>query len=222
MGEVLRRADELLVDWSRFGAEVRAQVEREAHQIGNVVAHSVEGAVARATTTGVDRAMAEQIGAKLASLATEISRLEGRARAASRAIADDRRGDRRVLWGVAAGVLVANALLLAILLRPQPVAAPPPAEPAKIETPAPVGTNAAPTDTTATPAPATAPAPEPAAAATSGSATPKPEPTATATKDTGSGSGSGSAADKPKPMHVPPPNIRAVKVGPPVGQPKKR
>ena len=29
LGEVLRRADELLADWSRFGAQVRVQVERE-------------------------------------------------------------------------------------------------------------------------------------------------------------------------------------------------
>jgi len=29
LGEVLRRADELLAEWSRFGAEVRTQVDRE-------------------------------------------------------------------------------------------------------------------------------------------------------------------------------------------------
>lgn len=117
MGEILRRADELLADWSRFGAQVRAQVDREAQQLGHAVARAVDDAVARATTTGVDRAIADQIGAKLSALSTEIVKLESRTRAASRAIAEEKRGDRRVLWGVAVGVLAANGLLLALLLR---------------------------------------------------------------------------------------------------------
>jgi hypothetical protein len=126
LGEVLRRADELLAEWSRLGVQVRAQVEREVAAIGEVV----DGAVARAAGSGIDRAIAE----RLRALTAEIDRLEQRTRAASRAVAEHREGDRRVLWIVVAGIVVANALLVALLLRkPEPA---PVAEPIRIETPA--------------------------------------------------------------------------------------
>ena len=126
LGEVLRRADELLAEWSRLGVQVRAQVEREVAAIGEVV----DGAVARAAGSGIDRAIAE----RLRALTAEIDRLEQRTRAASRAVAEHREGDRRVLWIVVAGIVIANALLVALLLRkPEPV---PVAEPIRIETPA--------------------------------------------------------------------------------------
>src|ERR1700704_3571414 len=109
LGEVLRRADELLAEWSRFGAQVRSQVEREAAAVGEVV----EGAISRAGTAGIDRA----IGDRLRALTAEIERLEQRARAASRAAAEQRDADRRILWGVVAGIVLANALLLVLILR---------------------------------------------------------------------------------------------------------
>ena len=109
LGEVLRRADELLAEWSRLGVQVRAQVEREVAGIGEVV----DGAVARAAGSGIDRAIAE----RLRALTAEIDRLEQRTRAAARAVAEQREGDRRVLWIVVAGVVLANALLVALLLR---------------------------------------------------------------------------------------------------------
>lgn len=123
LGEVLRRADELLADWSRFGAQVRTQVDREAAAIGEVI----DGAVTRAASSGLDRAIAD----RLRALTTELERLEQRARAASRAVAEQREGDRRVLWIVVAGIVLANALLVALLLR-KPDAAPV-AEPIRIE-----------------------------------------------------------------------------------------
>jgi hypothetical protein len=135
LAEVLRRADELLAEWSRFGAGVREQVDREATNVGRAVATAVDGAVARATSTGVERAIADQIGVQLTALATEIGRLETRARAAQRAVGEERRADRRVLWGVVGGVLIANALLVVMLLR-KPTQLPPPApEPARVEVP---------------------------------------------------------------------------------------
>ena len=57
LGEVLRHADELLAEWARFGAQVRAQVEREAAAIGEVV----DGAVGRAASSGIDRAIVPTI-----------------------------------------------------------------------------------------------------------------------------------------------------------------
>lgn len=126
LGEVLRRSDELLAEWSRFGAQVRTQVDREVAAIGGVI----DGAVTRAASVGLDRAIAD----RLRALTGELERLEQRTRAASRAVAEQRDGDRRVLWIVVAGVVLANALLVALLLR-KPDAAPV-AEPIRIESPA--------------------------------------------------------------------------------------
>jgi hypothetical protein len=127
LGEVLRRADELLAEWSRFGAQVRTQVDGEVAAIGEVV----DGAVARAASTGLDRAIAD----RLRALTAEIDRLEQRTRAASRAVVEHREADRRVLWVVVAGIVVANVLLVALLLRkPEPA---PVAEPIRMESTAP-------------------------------------------------------------------------------------
>jgi hypothetical protein len=163
LGEVLRRADELLADWSRFGAQVRTQVDREAAAIGEVV----DGAVMRAASAGLDRAIAD----RLRALTTELERLEQRTRAASRAVVDHRDGDRRVLWIVVAGIVVANALLVALLLR-KPDAAPV-AEPIRIES------TAAPQSTATNPVQAVTSAAgsaDPAGAASAGSATVAQEP----------------------------------------------
>src|SRR3954470_8879480 len=123
LGEVLRRADQLLADWSGFGAQVRAQVERDVAGIGA----AVDGAVARAASTGLDHA----IGDRLRALTVELERLEQRSRAAARAVADHREADRGVWWIVVAGGVLANALLAVLVLRkPAPV---PVTEPIRIE-----------------------------------------------------------------------------------------
>lgn len=127
LGEVLRRADELLAEWSRFGTQVRAQVESEVAAIGGVV----DGAVARAAGAGIDRAVAD----RLRALTAELERLEQRTRAASRAVVEHREADRRVLWIVVAGIVLANALLVVLLLRKPEHA--PVAEPVRIESSAP-------------------------------------------------------------------------------------
>jgi hypothetical protein len=168
LGVVLQRADELLVQWSAFGATVRGQVEREAAAIGDAVAGAVDAAVARATATGVDRAITEQVGARLTALTAEITKLEARTRAAARAVADERMGDRRLLWIVIGGVVLANALLVAILLR-RPAVVPAPAEPAKVELVSPPGASLAPA-----PAESSGSAGEPEADAPSSNALPSP------------------------------------------------
>jgi hypothetical protein len=123
LGEVLRRADALLAEWSRFGAQVRAQVDLEVVAIGGVV----DGAVARAASAGLDRTIAD----RLRALTAELERLEQRTRDASRVASERCAGDRRVLWVVVAGIVLANALLVALLLRNPDVA--PVAEPMRIE-----------------------------------------------------------------------------------------
>lgn len=138
LGVVLQRADELLAQWSTFGTAVRGQVEREAAAIGEAVAGAVDTAVARATATGIDRAITDQVGSRLTALTAEIARLEARTRAAARGVADQRMGDRRLLWVVIGGIVLANALLVAILLR-RPAAVPAPPEPAKVELSGPPG-----------------------------------------------------------------------------------
>ena len=124
MSQILRHADELLAEWAAFGAQVKGQVERETQVIGNVVATAVDEAVARsvATTAGhVDRAvtqaMAERVGSQLQALTAELGRLEARAKAASRLVTDQRTGDRKILWGIAGGIVIANALLALVLLK---------------------------------------------------------------------------------------------------------
>jgi len=135
LAEVLRRADALLAEWSKFGAGVRVQVEREAAAIGETVAASVEGAVTAATLTVVDRALAEQINVRLRTLAAELDRLEQRTRTAANGVKRDRSIDRKILWIVVAGVVAANVLLVLMFVRgPDTLIAPPP-EPLRIETP---------------------------------------------------------------------------------------
>jgi len=155
LAEMLRHADALLDDWMRFGADVRARVERETAGIGAVVAQAVDGASERA------------LALRLAAVSTELERLEARIRAASRIAAEQRTTDRRILIGIAAGVGIVIALLAVLVLRapaapeivpppqpaqvftPPPDAAPPPPPPADAATPPPAD---------AAPAPAKAPA----------------------------------------------------------------
>jgi hypothetical protein len=122
LGEVLRHADALLAEWSQFGASVRAQVEREAAQIGR--------AVSDGTGAAVERAVRDQ----LAAMTRELAHLEERVRAASRGLSDQRAHDRRWLAAIAGGVAVALALLVVMVVR-GPAAAPPLAlrvEPAQV------------------------------------------------------------------------------------------
>jgi hypothetical protein len=189
LGEVLRRADDLLAEWGRFGAQVRGQVEREAATIGEVV----DSAVGRAAAAGIDRA----IGDRLRALTTELERIEQRARAASRAVVEQREADRRILWAVVAGIVLANALLIVLILR-KPEAAPV-AEPIRLDAPAPSAT--APAAPSATPDPAGptaasqgAPAPEPAGSAAGASAGSSEKPGAGQGATAGSAAMAGSAA----------------------------
>jgi hypothetical protein len=135
MAEILRRSDALLAEWSQFGVAVRAQVEREAMRVGDVVGAAVDGAAARATTAAVDRALTERIGTQLAAISAEVGKLETRARAASRAISEQRRSDRALLIGVIVAVLIANGLLVVLLLRKPAAAAPLAPEPVPVLAP---------------------------------------------------------------------------------------
>lgn len=123
LGEVLRRADRLLADWSAFGAKVRDQVDREARTVGLAVASSVDSAV-----RGVaDKAIGEQIEARLSALTVELGKLEQRSRAAMRALELERGSQRRTGWlalVALVGIAVANVLLVRLLLRDAPVQAP--------------------------------------------------------------------------------------------------
>jgi hypothetical protein len=203
LGELLRHADELLLEWSKFGAGVRAQVDREAHQIGNAVCDAVDLAVRRAAAEGTARAITEQLGTQLAAVSAEVAKLESRARAASRAISEQRRGDRGLLYGLIAAVLIANALLVVMLVRtPAPV----------IVEPAPV---AKPLDAIvpAPPPPKVELPPEPVDQALDPTSVPEAKPDAPS--DPKVKPGKGSAEAKPELKAVPP--LRPVKQGPPTG-----
>jgi hypothetical protein len=120
LAEVLRTADRLLDEWSRFGAAVRAQVDREAATVGGAVAGAVEIAVQRS------------LAAQLATVGAEIHRLEQRARAASRALAEQRAAERWWLMGIAGGVAIAIALLVVLVVQ---VSRGPAAEPVRFDPP---------------------------------------------------------------------------------------
>ncbi len=218
LGVVLQRADELLAEWSAFGAGVRSQVEREAAAIGDSVAAAVDGAVVRATVAGIDRAVTDHVGARLAALTAELARLEQQARAAGASLGHQRRGDRRGLWVVAAGVLIANVLLVALLVRNQP-APPPSAEPTRVEWIAPPTAPAVESPATGSPTPARTPPPPapmqappiPADAITPGSGV---AGAVTAPKPAGSHAGSEATAGAP--MKSPPAKI------PPRAAPRKQ
>jgi hypothetical protein len=145
LAEMLRHADALLDDWMRFGAEVRARVEREAAGVGAIVAQAVDGASERA------------LAMRLAALSTELERLEQRIRAASRIVAEQRTTDRRILAGIAAGVGVVIALLVVLVMRG-------PATPPPIATPEPVQVVAPPLDAAPPPPVDASPPPPPDAA----------------------------------------------------------
>ena len=145
LAEMLRHADALLDDWMRFGADVRARVERETAGIGAVVAQAVDGASERA------------LAMRLAAVSTELERLEQRIRAASRIAAEQRTTDRRILAGIAAGVGIVIALLVVLVLRA-------PASP-QIAAPQPMPVVAPPVDAAPPPPPADAPPPPPPDAA---------------------------------------------------------
>lgn len=119
LGEVLRRADRLLAEWSAFGTRVREQVDREAMGIGAAVASSVDAAVRGAADAAIET--------RLSALTAELGRLEQRIRAASRALDGERTTSRRIGWIAVAGIALANGLLALLLLREPVGAAPPPA-----------------------------------------------------------------------------------------------
>ncbi|MEJ7601034.1 MAG: hypothetical protein WKG01_24235 [Kofleriaceae bacterium] len=135
LGEVLRRADALLVEWTKFGAQVQIQVDREARAIGDTVASSVEDAVTRATLSSIEHALGDQITARMSALAGELARLEQRTRAAATSVQRARSTDRKLLWAVLAGIVGANVLLAVVLVRrPSEIIAPAP-EPLRVELP---------------------------------------------------------------------------------------
>jgi hypothetical protein len=200
LGEVLRQADELLAEWQRFGVQVRAEVDREVASIGGAVGGAIDGAVDRAAdraSSAVDAAVARtlerSVQDRLGALATELGRLEQRAKAAARVVAEDRERDRWMLWTVIGGVVVANVLLALVLLR-DPVS--PTVAPAPVPTPVPIQEQQGATDDDETPS-----AVEPAPVESGSAATPtSPTPVGTeAGSAVGAGSGSGSAVVKPLP-----------------------
>ena len=196
MGEVLRQADALLAEWQGFAAKVRAQVEHEARTIGDAVGGAIDEAIARGVDDAVARAMGERLAAQLAQLAGELTKIENRARAASRSIADQRAVDRRAWWILGGGIAIANALLVILLVRG-------PAEPPAAPPPSPI----------VVPAAATVIAPD---AAPAGSAAPSEEIT--------TGSANEPAAGSAKPVAKSPPSgkpLAAKPASPPTG-PRRR
>jgi len=203
LGEVLRRADDLLAEWSRFGDAVRAQVDREAQAIATTVGDSVDRAVIR----GVEKALVDQVGVRVNAIATELGRVEARARALARTATEDRTRQRALLWAILAGIIGANALLAVLLLRDGGSSAAP--QPATFAPPPPVPAVTAPAAGSGSGSGSAAVVP---AAGGSGSAPPA--------ASSGSGSGSAGSAAPPAVEKAAAPPIAPVKQPKPVVAPK--
>src|SRR5258705_7814809 len=109
LAEVLRHADALLDDWSRFGVAVRARVDHEAETIASAVA------------AGVDAASERALAQRLAAVSPELDRLQQRLRTASRQAADARTTHRRLFARIPIGTGIALPLLVPLALRnPEP------------------------------------------------------------------------------------------------------
>jgi len=120
LGRFLRQADELLDEWSRFGAGVRARLDEQLHQIESAFAQGADAAAQRAIATmarGLDDAAAARVdralGDRVASLRAELERLERTARGLNGASAT--RGGDAVARRTWIAAIVANVLLLVLI-----------------------------------------------------------------------------------------------------------
>lgn len=129
LGRFLRQADQLLDDWARFGADVRTRVTHEVDRVGAAVEQAVDGSVGLVADRAAARVsddVAGRLAARLADVHDEIDRATRAARRATAAVDALHTGGRRTSrWAAAAlaAAVVADALLLALLVR-QPDTAP--------------------------------------------------------------------------------------------------
>ncbi len=134
LGRFLRQADELLDEWSRFGAGVRATLDQQLREVEAAFARGADAAVAKAAQAmqrGLDDAAASRVdralGERVAALRSELERLERIARGlggGGAAPAKDPRLDRIWIAVIATNVLVV-VLIALVWLRGGSTSAPP-------------------------------------------------------------------------------------------------
>lgn len=118
LGRFLRQADELLDDWSRFGADVRTRIAADADHLGATVATAIDASVDRAASQ-VSDAVASRLLSRLTALTSDLDRVTAAARRAAATATADHRRTSPVLLGALA-ITVATNLLLALLLWSRP------------------------------------------------------------------------------------------------------
>ena len=121
LGRFLQHADQLLDEWARFGAQVRASVDAEVGRLDEATAGAVDRAAdraGRALEARLDDKVAERVdrtlGEGVTRLRGELDRMARAARGLADAEGGQRRGDlSRVTLFAAIG---ANVLLVALLV----------------------------------------------------------------------------------------------------------
>jgi len=134
-GRFLRQADELIDEWARFGAGVRARLDEQLRDVESAFARGADAAAARAAQAmarGLDEAAAARVdrvlGERVASLRAELEKLERIARGVGGAAAP--RGSDPMLQRIWLAAIAMNVLIVVLIAivwsRTGSSAAPPP------------------------------------------------------------------------------------------------
>jgi hypothetical protein len=136
LGRFLRQADELLDEWARFGAGVRARLDEQLADVEAAFARGADSAAARAAQAmarGLDDAAAARVdralGDRVAALRAELERLERIARGVGAAPAAAKAPDpalQRIWIAVIATNVLVVALIAIVWMRGGSSAATPP------------------------------------------------------------------------------------------------
>jgi hypothetical protein len=169
LGRFLRQADELLDEWARFGAGVRATLDAQLREVEGAFAKGADAAAARAAAAmnrsledaaamRVDRVLGERVTA----LRAELERLERIARGVAGAQSQPRAPDGAMqrIWIAVIAANVLLVVLIVLVLTRGSSTAPPPLVTTPATAPPPAAVDAAPS-IDAAPPPADAPLPPP-------------------------------------------------------------
>jgi hypothetical protein len=106
LGRFLRQADDLLDEWTRYSAEVRARVDREVAHLGDSLADATDVSIGRVVSR-VESEVADRLVARLH-------------RAAAATVRESNRRTSRIAVAALVAALLADILLVLLLLRPPP------------------------------------------------------------------------------------------------------
>lgn len=129
LARFLQHADQLLEDWARFGAQVRASVDGEVTRIGEATAEAGDRAVARAAAQ-IDKVAVERVERAVADGVVKLRAELDRAGRATAVVAPPPPAPNRAVLGavVLANILLVVLLAVTFLRGGKPATAPPPVD----------------------------------------------------------------------------------------------